>query len=185
MEVLKPALHHKKADDMKYLFVLAVLGLFGAVPLTAVFAHGVEIFDETSKPDVHTVRFMYTDGESMLFAKVKVFPPSSPDAAAQESVADRYGYFSFIPFESGAWRLTAEDGMGHRGEIFVTAAEEAAEETAEAAEMARIAVQSAASAGTVPKPVAIALGLSLIFNGFAFWYLIGKKLKKNGAAHAH
>jgi uncharacterized GH25 family protein len=51
----------------------------------------------------------------MLFAKVKVFPPSSPDAPARESIADRNGYFSFVNDEPGEWRLTAEDGMGHKG----------------------------------------------------------------------
>jgi hypothetical protein len=172
----------KKADSVKYLFVFALLFLI--LP-ALVFAHGVEVFDETGTPEVHTVRFMYTDGESMLFARVKVFPPSSPDAAAQESVADRYGYFSFIPFESGDWRLIAEDGMGHRGEIVVPVAGEIAAGTTETA--ARIAGQSAASAGsgTLPRPAAIALGLSLILNVFACWYFIGRKRTKTGAGHAH
>jgi uncharacterized GH25 family protein len=156
---------------MKHLLVMAVLLL---PPAAAAFAHGVEVSGETGRPDVHTVRFTYTDGESMLFAKVKVFPPSSPDAAAQESAADRYGYFSFVPFESGQWRLTAEDGMGHRGEIFVTAAGEAAAKPADAA-----------PAGALPLPAAAALGLSLILNVFALWYAAGKRLKKTGAAHAH
>lgn len=157
---------------MKRLFILIVL--FVVLP-AVIFAHGVEIFDETGKPDVHTVRFMYTDGESMLFAKVKVFPPSSWDAPALESVADRYGYFSFIPFEDGDWRLTAEDGMGHKGEIFITTAANPAEQTA----------QRAPSAGKIMTPAAIVLGLSLILNIFAFWYLLGKKLKKTEASHAH
>jgi hypothetical protein len=162
---------------MKYLFVFAVVGLSGVILPAAVFAHGVEVFDETGTAEVHTVRFRYTDGESMLFARVKVFSPSAPDAAAQESVADRYGYFSFIPFESGDWRITAEDGMGHRGEIFIPVAGG----TTTAADAAR----NAASANTLPRPAAIALGLSLMFNGFAVWYFIGKKLKKTEAAHAH
>jgi uncharacterized GH25 family protein len=161
---------------MKHLFVLAVLVLI--LP-ALVFAHGVEVFDETGKPDVHTVRFGYTDGESMLFAKVKVFPPSSPDAAAQESIADRYGYFSFVPFENGEWRLTAEDGMGHRGEILITVAEGTASETAGP-------VRAGTSrSGKLPVPIAAVLGLSLILNMFGFWYLAGKKSKKPGAVHAH
>jgi uncharacterized GH25 family protein len=160
---------------MKHLFVVAVLVLI--LP-AAVFAHGVEVFDETGKPDVHTVRFGYTDGESMLFAKVKVFPPSSPDAAAQESVADRYGYFSFVPFETGDWRLTAEDGMGHKGEIVITVSDETAPEG--------IAVQNAAASHKLPTLVATALGLSLIINIFAFYNCVLKKSagKKDGI-HAH
>ncbi|MDR1319160.1 MAG: hypothetical protein LBJ90_06000 [Treponema sp.] len=163
---------------MNHRVVFAVSGLLALFLPALVFAHGVEVFDETGKPEVHTVRFMYTGGESMLFAKIKVFPPSSPNAAAQESVADRYGYFSFIPFESGEWRITAEDGMGHRGEIFIPVAGGAAAETAEAE-------RNTAPADTLPRPVAIVLGVSLILNGFVFWYLMGKRLKKPAAAHAH
>jgi hypothetical protein len=159
---------------MKRFFICSLLTAALFLPAAA-FAHGVEVFDETGKPDVRTVRFAYTDGESMLFAKVKVFPPSSPDAAAQESTADRDGYFSFVPFEDGEWRLTAEDGMGHRGEIFVTAAGERAAEAA----------QGAAPAGKLPVPVGITLGLSILLNVFAFWYLAGRRLKRTEAAHAH
>jgi uncharacterized GH25 family protein len=159
---------------MKRFFIYSILAAALFLPAAA-FAHGVEVFDETGKPDVHTVRFVYTDGESMLFAKVKVFPPSSPDAAAQESIADRYGYFSFVPFEDGEWRLTAEDGMGHKGEIFVTVAGESTAETA----------QSAAPAGKLPMPFGITLGLSLILNVFTLWYVAGRRSKRNEAAHAH
>jgi hypothetical protein len=164
---------------MKHLLVLTALVLL--LPAAA-SAHGVEILDETGRPDVHTVRFMYTDGESMLFARVKVFSPSSPGAAVQESIADRYGYFSFIPFESGQWRISGEDGMGHRGEIFVTA-----EASAEAAGTAAGTGQNAAGLPAKPAalPAAITLGLSLILNVFAAWYLLGKKLKKTGAGRAH
>jgi uncharacterized GH25 family protein len=161
---------------MKRFFICLLLTAALFLPAAA-FAHGVEVFDETGKPDVHTVRFAYTDGESMLFAKVKVFPPSSPDAAAQESIADRYGYFSFVPFENGEWRLTAEDGMGHKGEIFITVADGTASETT--------ATSDASQSGKLPVPIAAALGLSLILNVFGFWYLAGKKSKKPEAVHAH
>jgi nickel transport protein len=156
--------------------------LFGCCFLTAalffpaaVFAHGVEITDVTGQAGARTFRFMYSTGESMLFAVVKVYPPSAPDATVQESMTDRDGYFSFVPFEDGLWRLTVEDGMGHKGEITVTAAGEAAADRA----------KNAAPAGKLPTPAAAALGLSLIFNVFTFWYLMGRKLKKQEAVHAH
>jgi hypothetical protein len=155
----------------RFQFVAAVWILI--LPAAA-FAHGVEVFDETGGPDIRTIRFAYTDGGPMLFARVKVFPPSSPEAPAQESVADRNGYFGFVPFEDGEWRLTAEDGMGHRGEIFITVTNKA-----------RLAEAGAAGGGKLPVPVAIGLGLSLILNIFVFWYLAGRQLKKTGAAHAH
>jgi hypothetical protein len=113
----------------------------------------------------------------MLFAKVKVYAPSRPDATAQESVADVNGYFSFAPFESGDWRLTAEDGMGHKGEIIIPVAEEAAP-TEDAASNG-----TPASSARLPGLVAAMLGLSLILNIFALWHFLG--LRKKGAAYAH
>ncbi|GHV88386.1 hypothetical protein AGMMS50267_07460 [Spirochaetia bacterium] len=165
---------------MKYLSVLAVPVLasilFLIFPGTA-FAHGVEVSDVTGQAGVHTVRFSYTDGTSMLFAKVRVFPPSSPDAPAQESIADRDGYFSFIPFEAGDWRLAAEDGMGHRGEIIVTVDDAAEAETA-------LPAQNTAPSNKLPKAIAIVLGLSLLANIFALWYFAGLR-KKGSGKNAH
>jgi uncharacterized GH25 family protein len=157
---------------MKYLWVMAVLAVSFIFP-DAAAAHGVEVSDVTGQPVVRTARFSYTDGTSMLFAKIKVFSPSSPDVPAQESVADRDGYFSFVPFENGDWRLTAEDGMGHRGEIVITATGETAALTAE----------NAAPSNKLPAVIAMVLGISLMLNIFALWYFVG--LRKKGSAHAH
>lgn len=162
---------------MKCLVVCSFLAAAVFFP-AAVLAHGVDVSDVTGRTDVRTVKFGYTDGEPMLFAKVKVYSPSRPDVTVQESIADLNGYFSLIPFENGDWRLTAEDGMGHKGEIFITVAEDTAPGAAETA-------RASASAGSLPMYIAIVLGLSLICNVFAFWYLAGRKLKKAGADHAH
>ena len=159
---------------MKRLFLqCALLAAAWALP-SAAFAHGVEISDATGQVALRTARFMYSTGEPMLFAKIKVLTPSRPDAPAQESIADLNGYFSFVPFESGDWRLTAEDGMGHKGEI--TIAVDGGAETAAAA------LPEAPSA-RLPGLAAGALGLSLIFNIFALWYFAG--LYKKGAIRAH
>jgi uncharacterized GH25 family protein len=163
---------------MKYLFVAVVFLL--NLP-ASVFAHGVDISDMTGQQDVRTIRFFYTDGTPMLFAKVKVFPPSSPDAPAQESIADRNGYFSFVNDEPGEWRLTAEDGMGHRGEITVAVSGET-----EVAGAQNVVPASSLPAGKLPAPFAAVLGLSLIFNVFVLWHLLlKKKIPKREAAHAH
>ncbi|MDR0878406.1 MAG: hypothetical protein LBN21_10160 [Treponema sp.] len=154
---------------MKYWCVLAVSALVLIFPNTA-FPHGVEVSDVTGQGRVRTLRFSYTDGTSMLFAKIKVFPPSSSDAPAQESIADRDGYFSFVPFEGGDWRLTAEDGMGHRGEILITVDDEAG---------TAFTVQNTVPSNKLSAPIAIVLGLSLILNVFALWYFAG--LRKKGA----
>jgi nickel transport protein len=143
----------------------------------AAFAHGVETAEATGRVDLRTAQFLYSTGEPMLFAKIKIFAPSRPDTPAQESTADINGYFSFVPFESGDWRLTAEDGMGHRGEIIIAVAGEGAERNnVEAA-------RNNAASGKLPAPIAAALGLSLILNIFALWHFAG--LRKKRIAHAH
>ncbi|MDR1249178.1 MAG: hypothetical protein LBK63_07740 [Treponema sp.] len=163
---------------MKRLFVCSLLTAALFLPAGA-FAHGVDVSDVTGQAGVRTVRFGYTDGESMLFAAVKVYPPSTPDSTAQESMTDRDGYFSFVPFENGDWRLTAEDGMGHRGAIIIPVAgagESAGRNNAET-------TRNGALSGKLPAPIAAALGLSLILNIFALWHFAG--LRKKRAAHAH
>ncbi|GHT56104.1 hypothetical protein FACS1894109_04130 [Spirochaetia bacterium] len=162
---------------MRHLFVCFILAAALFLP-AAVFAHGVDISDVTGQAGVRTVRFGYTDGEYMLFAKVKVYAPSAPDATVQESMTDQDGYFSFVPFEKGDWRLTAEDGMGHKGEIVITVADEAAPGAAD--------VPNTSSSNKLPRPIAIILGLSLILNVFAFYRFILKKgSSKKDILHAH
>jgi hypothetical protein len=145
----------------------------------AVFAHGVEIADVTGQREVYTIRFSYTDGTPMLFARVKVFPPSSPDAPAQESIADRNGYFSFVNDERGEWRLTAEDGMGHKGEIMVTTA------AAPASGAEETGGQAPRAGGQTPLALRICLGFSLILNIFAFYNFILRGSMKKGGGRAH
>jgi hypothetical protein len=160
---------------MKYLFVVAILVL--SLP-ARIFAHGVEAAEVSGRPDIRTVRFGYTDGGPMLFARVKVFAPSSPDTPAQESVADRGGYFSFVNDEPGEWRLTAEDGMGHRGEIVVTTTAAALPAGGEAGEPAK-------TGGPASLPLRLILGLSLILNIFAVYYFALTRFPKKRDAHAY
>jgi nickel transport protein len=158
---------------MKRLFLCALL--CWVLPAAA-FAHGVEVSEATGQVVLRTARFMYSTGEPMLFAKIKVFSPSRPDAPAQETIADLNGYFSFVPFEAGEWRLTAEDGMGHKGEIFIAVADEP--ETPAAA-----ALDEAPASARLPGAAAGVLGVSLILNIFALWYFAG--LYKKGVIRAH
>ena len=159
------------------LFLCALLAASWVLPAAA-FAHGVEVSEATGQVALRTARFMYSTGEPMLFAKVKVFTPSRPDAPAQESIADLNGYFSFVPFENGDWRLTAEDGMGHKGEIIIAVADDGAEPAGAAA-----ITDKPPPAAPLPGLIAGVLGLSLILNIFALWYFVG--LRKKGAVHAH
>ncbi|GHV51111.1 hypothetical protein AGMMS49579_05830 [Spirochaetia bacterium] len=162
---------------MRHFFVWLFLTVILFLPASA-FAHGVDISDVTGRTGVRTIRFGYTDGEYMLFAKVKVYAPSAPDAAVQESMTDRDGYFSFVPFEDGDWQLSAEDGMGHKGEIVITVADGTAQGMAD--------VPNTSSSGKLPRPIAIVLGLSLILNVFAFYrFVLKKSADKKEASHAH
>jgi nickel transport protein len=110
----------------------------------------------------------------MMYAKVKLFPPSSPETEVLSGIADRRGFFCFMPDEAGEWRLEAEDGMGHKGTIAIRAGAPGA---------------SGESAGSSPpggKPsrlFAAVFGASLIFNIFALWY--GAAALNRKKSHAH
>jgi nickel transport protein len=149
-------------------FFLLVIGL----PLpAALFGHGVEVYDVTGEDrPVQTISFRYSTGEPMAFAKVKTFPPSTAERNVESlvSISDRNGMFCFIPDEEGEWRVDIEDGMGHKGSITVNAGSKTGEaETA-----------APASSGTLPLPVSIILGLSLMVNIFALWFFAGNEVKR-------
>jgi nickel transport protein len=159
---------------MKGLFTFLLLAAALLLPAAA-FAHGVEIYDETGQAGVRTLRFMYSTGESMLFASVKVYPPSTPDATVQETMTDRDGYFSFVPFENGPWRLTVEDGMGHKGEITLTVS--GVGSVAGAGDAAASGAGQGGTGGAHPA-LRVILGLSLILNIFAVYgFILGRRLK--------
>jgi hypothetical protein len=144
----------------------------------ALFAHGVEaaLLAGRGPFPAQAVSFSYSTGEVMSFAVIKVFAPSAPGIETMQSITDRNGVFSFTPDEAGEWRITAEDGMGHKGEITVLAGGE--ESPAGAAQ-----TTAALSGKKPPLPLAAALGVSLICNIFACWYFAGTRRK--GKSHAH
>jgi nickel transport protein len=100
---------------------VSIVVFFGAALLfpMALFGHGVEVSEKTGgdRDAVRVIRFGYTTGEAMSYARVFVYPPSSPTGEILQGTTDRNGVFCFLPDERGEWRLVAEDGMGHRGEI--------------------------------------------------------------------
>jgi nickel transport protein len=151
-------------------FFLTVLAVW--IFPAALFGHGVEascVSGETPMP-VETVRFMYSTGEPMMYAKIHLYSPSRHDTEILQAIADPNGYFSFVPDEEGEWRITAEDGMGHKGEIAV------------ATGSAGVSGDVPASGGKLPLPLAAFLGVSLIFNVFLCWYCIGTKRR---VSYAH
>ena len=62
---------------------------------------------------------LYDDGRPMAFCDVAVFAPGNPDETWQEGTSDRNGSFAFLPDTNGTWRVTVDDGMGHRLEADV------------------------------------------------------------------
>ncbi|MDR2094952.1 MAG: hypothetical protein LBP76_05465 [Treponema sp.] len=143
-------------------------------------AHGVEVSVATGTTGLGTesVRFMYSTGEEMSFALVRVYPPSKPDTEIVQSITDRNGYYSFVPDEEGEWRITAEDDMGHKGEITLTAAGggNAGVENA---------VSAGSASGGTPLALRVILGLSLILNIFAVYsFILGRRLRPRRPAKA-
>ncbi|MFP3043263.1 DUF4198 domain-containing protein [Treponema primitia] len=155
--------------------VLFCLAALFVVPPN-IFGHGVEIYDLTSEDRaVQTIRFQYSTGESMSFAKIKIFPPSTAKNNVESlvSISDRNGIFCFIPDEVGEWRVEIEDGMGHKGSIMINAGP--ADQTPSSA--------PETAAGKLPLPTGIILGLSIILNIFAICYFMGRV--KTGGVNAH
>jgi hypothetical protein len=152
------------------LFLIPVMILF--LP-GMVFGHGVEV-SELSAPEALAVAFMYSTGEPMAFVDIKVYPPSSPKDAMIESYTDRNGRFIFIPDEVGEWNVEAADGMGHFGNIVVQAGSDSSGVTV-----------AGNSGGKLPLAASVLLGLSLIANVFALYYLVLKKIPHKEATGAY
>jgi nickel transport protein len=115
---------------------------------------------------------MYSTGEEMSFAIVRIFAPSRPDVETLQSLTDRNGYFSFIPDEEGEWRISAEDDMGHKGEIRINAAGSG-----------NAGTTGAVSGGTAKTPLVLRLilGLSLILNIFVLYgFILGRRARRAG-----
>jgi nickel transport protein len=163
---------------MRLLLLLAALGTGILLP-EKIHGHGVEVFDVTDGlAGARLVCFKYSTGEPMMYAKVKLYPPSRPEAESLQSVTDRNGIFPFVPDEEGEWRIEAEDGMGHRGEISVKAA--VMEGAGEAEE------RSAAEERAAPPVLGIITGLSLILNIFSGWHIGARFLRpRKGGVYAH
>jgi len=77
--------------------------------------HGVE---GSVQPGGLAVSCRYSTGEPMEYAKVTIFSPGT-NQPFQVGHTDKNGRFCFYPDAPGEWRVTAEDGMGHRLEVKV------------------------------------------------------------------
>ena len=89
--------------------VIAVLA-FLATPLSAL-AHGAQC---AVAQDGTVVTATYSDGTPMAFCDAAVFAPDDAEQPYQTGSTDRNGCFAFRPDTNGTWKVTIDDGMGHR-----------------------------------------------------------------------
>jgi len=136
--------------------VLLLLLAFSA----QVLAHGVE---GTVQPGGLAVVCQYSSGEPMSYAKVTILSPGTSQPF-QVGHADKNGRFCFYPDALGEWRVTADDGMGHRLEVKVPVTDlEAAKKMLPAPGAANV---------SDTRSLRVLTGLSAIFglSGFLFWF---------------
>jgi nickel transport protein len=133
-----------------------------------VLAHGVE---GTVQPGGLAVSCRYSTGEAMSYAKVTVLSPATPETF-QVGHTDKNGRFCFFPDAPGEWRVTADDGMGHRLEVKVPVTDLNSLQT----------MPPTAQGGSVSetRSLRVLTGLSVIFglSGLLFWWQ-GVRLKRS------
>jgi nickel transport protein len=125
-----------------------------------VLAHGVE---GTVQPGGLMVACQYSTGEPMSYAKVTVLAPASSQPF-QVGHTDKNGRFCFYPDALGEWRVTADDGMGHRLEVKVPVKDLEATK--------QILPPPGAASVSNTMSLRVLTGLSVIFglSGFLFWF---------------
>lgn len=141
------------------LVIAGILLLLLQVP-SQVLAHGVE---GTVQPGGVAVACHYSSGEAMSYAKVTVFPPKT-NQPFQVGYTDKNGRFCFYPDALGEWRVTADDGMGHRLEVKVP--------VTNLDTTKQMPPPSGAANVAATRSLRIIAGLCVIFglSGFLFWF---------------
>jgi nickel transport protein len=97
---------------MQFLLLLSVFGLSLFYGPPDARAHGTD-YSLVEGEALTAVAFNYSDGEPMAYAEVLVFSPQDPKVEHQNGRTDKHGKFAFCPDMPGAWRISANDGMGH------------------------------------------------------------------------
>ena len=152
---------------VRRLAIMAILLILWLSP-SRVLAHGVE---GTVYLGGLAVACRYSSGEAMSYAKVTIFPPQSKQPF-QVGHADKNGRFCFYPDALGKWRVTANDGMGHRLEVTVPVT--SLDTTKPMPPLPGAAGVSATSVLRVLSGLAVIFGIS----GCLFWWQ-GIKLRRS------
>lgn len=123
-------------------------------------AHGVE---GTVQPGGLAAACQYSSGEPMSYAKVTILSPGTSQPF-QVGNTDKNGRFCFYPDALGEWRVTADDGMGHRLEVKVPVKDLEATK--------QILPAPGADSVSDTRTLRVLTGLSAIFglSGFLFWF---------------
>lgn len=87
------------------------VGLWMVLSASLACAHGAG-YEADLDAEVFTVRFFYSVGEPMADTEVVVEDPEGE--AWQRGYTDGAGRFSVTPNANGAWRVVADDGLGHQ-----------------------------------------------------------------------
>ena len=86
------------------------VGLWMVLAGSLAFAHGAG-YEADVNAEVLTLRFFYSVGEPMADTEVIVEDPEGE--VWQRGYTDGAGRFSVTPNAHGAWRVVADDGLGH------------------------------------------------------------------------
>lgn len=130
-------------------------------------AHGS--FSQIRKEEALVITSEYDDGEPMSYAEVKIYSPTGGKTAHQVGRMDKNGRFAFVPDGPGEWRVTVEDGMGHRTETSI-----GVDETQKVSEKEPVVKAPSKWQGVVS-------GLSIIFGltGILFYFRARKSLPRS------
>ena len=147
------------------IFGFFVVAFLVCLTSKALYAHGVDY--EIKNGKAVTIKVEYDDGEPMNYAAVKIFSPADEKIEHQNGRTDKNGYFSFSPDQTGDWKITVEDGMGHG-----IATKFHVDETME--------VEETRTNGDVPRWYKLIVGISIIW-GLAGTFFYFKARKRFGS----
>lgn len=157
------------------------LGLMGFSEPRSLVAHGGHIH-VLQPAGVQLIEATYDSGQPIVGARVSLFAPGSQEPFLHAQT-DRRGRFAFATEEPGKWKISVDDGQGHRfSKIIDVAISEVGGGMASS-----INAENAERAGGSRRPVAklierIFMGLCLIFGfmGLAIWWNLRKINKAPG-----
>jgi len=142
---------------------------FTLISLSIIYPHGVD--SQLINGGIGLI-VSYDDGTPISYADTKIFSPKGEKIPFQEGVTDKNGRFLFVPDETGIWKISINDGMGH-GLI----------KEIEVKNLNNLKVKNKAS---LSKWYKILIGISIIFGltGFAL-FIKANKILKEGKDNAH